>query len=662
MGIKKRFFACILAVIVHFSLAAQTHIAVPLGNPVYHVIEQARMRGLCANLPYTKPYSRTKILSIIEEIIDNDETRRFGGLTDAERGVLEQFRQTFGPNKMGLDLARGAYSTEHLWNDIYFSGELGVDMDFSFAGGLYPLAGGYRYDAADDPLFEGASHPESGDFFTALDLGVMTLSFKGDLGRNASYGFSIRGGVYKSPRAVLGQQHPYYKGFDDPADPDGPNKPYTVRSEPLAYFPFTYKKHWDSFVFAPDGVSSSGMLIWPDDVSLGYSMIPELAGELLNGHVLYRFARLDREWAGMTNNGSLLLNQSAEPFLAFETTIVPFDWIMFSGLTGVLEYHNAIGQTNNAELKEDSESFQNAFSIVMLELNYKNYFHFDIGSSVVWPKRFELGYLFPFADKYTYQNNIGDFDNAALFLDLQGQYPGLGKLWFSLLLDEVNLGEENFAKNFLELDRMMYAFQVGGSAYIPWLPFSSVTLSYTKVEPYVYTHPRIQVPWYGDRLMETNYVSFGKSLGHYIPPNSDEILVRFECLPTPQSMVSLQYQMIRHGADYGDRAVDGSSLWSELDPDNRSENPVLRKYFLRDGAYQWMHILRLKGEYSFGKFKLPVKLYAEMGGVYSYFTDIDSSIEPNSGSPNPYKIINTPQYPHTLSLIGMIGIQIFPDF
>jgi len=639
--LKRCSLVFIIIIFTGISVTAQTHISIPLGNPVYLVLEQAQMRGLCGYLPGAKPYSRSYILSLIEEIINNNEKRKFGGLTEAEIGILEQFRRTFNPSRTGLDLIRGTISTEHTWNNVYFSGVFGVGLDLTVAGGIFPVAGGYRYnEETDDPLFKGASHPEAGDFFADVGIRVPDLSFTGDLGRHLSYGFTIGGWIGKSPRSVLGQYDNTLLEKDT----------ITAYSEPLAYFPYTYKKRWDGFVFSTGNISNGGMLVWPEGVSLGYSMMPELAGEFFNGHFTYRFARLDREWAGMTNNGSLVLNQSAQPFLALETTITPFNWISFSSLTGALEYNNATAPSGSrAGEKKSAQSFQNAFSVIMLEFNIKNYFHIDLGSSGVWPKRFELGYLFPFADNFLYQNNIGDFDNMALFLNLQGQYPGIGKLWVSVFFDEVS-----FEKNLSELDRSMYAYQMGGYVHIPWLPFSSATISYTKIEPYNYTHNRIEVPWYNDP-METNYVSYGRSLGHYIPPNSDELLIRFETIPFPQSMFSFQYQMIRHGANYGNRAVDGSSLYSELPEKGRSS---LKKYFLRDGAYQWMHIIKLKGEYSLTSYNLPIKVFCEIGCVYSYFTDTNSEL----GTRGSYRVINTPQYPHTLSLIGMLGVQIFPKF
>jgi hypothetical protein len=621
------------------------------------------MRGLCSHLPSVRPYSRAKVLSVIEEILENNVNRRFGALTEAERRILEQFQEDFSPARDGINWTRGTFSIDHTWNNIYFSGELGFGLDYNFTGSYYPFAGGFRYDdfPEDETLnggFEGAVHPASGD--TASDYSIMpSISFTGDLGRNLSYGLILGIWIGRSPRTVLGT----YFNAQDPGPHPGPGELERRRmvtfSEPLAHFPYTYKKRWDGYVWPVDELTTGGMLAWPKgNVSVGYFMLPELSGTLLNGHIHVRFARLDREWAGMTNNGSLVLNQSAQPFLALETIIQPFPWISFSSLTGILEYHNATGAEGNrgdggAGIQTAAETFQNAYSIVMLELKTKNYFHVSIGSSVVWPKRLELGYLFPFADNFIYQTNIGDFDNMALFLNVQARYPGLGKLWLSIFIDEMS-----FSRDFLRMSKMMFAYQFGGSFHIPWLPFSSIKVSYTKNEPYNYTHIREDVPWYQSPVMETNYVSFGKSLGHYIPPNSDELLLRLEVLPNPRSAVSLQYQLIRHGANYGDRAVAGSSLWSEL----LVHRNYIRKYFLRDGAYKWTHILRLGGEYSFTSGNVPVKLYAEAGGVFSYFTDIDNSIRPNSGRPSSYRVIDTSKYPHSLNLIGSIGIRIFPKF
>jgi hypothetical protein len=252
------------------------------------------------------------------------------------------------------------------------------------------------------------------------------------------------------------------------------------------------------------------------------------------------------------------------------------------------------------------------------------------------------------------------------FFNVKAQYPGIAKVWFSFYLDEINVLE----KNVLEKDRAMFAWQMGTSVQVPHLPFSSIQLRYTKLEPYVYTHTRDLMPWYGSHPMETAYVNNGRSLGYYLPPNSDELLLRFETTPSVSTLWHFQYQMIRHGAEYGRSAVDGSSLLSELDPDGRATKDVLRKAFLHDGAYQWMHVFKVGTEYRFAR--APVRLFAEAGVVISYFTNIP---DPGTGTVNPYanfggkagegtshnyKIIDTPEYPKANSFIAAVGVRIFP--
>jgi hypothetical protein len=627
---KNCFFACILLFAALIPLKAQTYISVPLGDSVYYALELAQMRGLCAPLPAAKPYSRAKILSAIDEILANSRNLKFGGLSGAEREILEQFREGFSPSKKGLDMQRGAYSFKPPEGGTNITGEFGFGADFSLAGAYYT---------------EGEGLQKAGDarFF---------VSFKGDLGNQTSYGAGLGMGAFKASRAKLGTYDSYYPGFIDKNHPDTSfiNQTLTIYSEPLAYFPYTYKKKWDNHLYYPGSLSASAMESWPEKMALGYFYEAEFAGTFLKDHISYRIARLDREWAGMAGNSSLVLNQTAQPFLGMELTASPFKWLTLSSMTGVLEYFFL----DEGRIKEPAAAFQNAFSVYVLELNYKNYLHFDAGSTAIWPKRFELGYIFPLVDNFIYQNSVGDFDNMAAFFSIKGQYPGLGKLWVSFFLDEATLRVSRWFKD----DRNMFAFQLGASAHIPWLQFSSVTASYTKNEPYNYTHTREFAPWYGKIPMETNYVNNGRSLGHYLPPNSDEILIRFETMPVPQTLAGLQYQLIRHGADFGSSAVDGSSLWSELTPHRSGGNPVIRKFFLHDGAYQWIHIIKFKGEYSLSSFNVPVKLFAEFGGVYSYFTDIDGP--PNSGKTLPYKVVDTVEYPHSFRLIGMLGVQIFP--
>jgi len=588
-------------------LNAQNHISVPIDHAVYYILEQAEVRGLCSPLPAVKPYTRGKILEAINEILDSEpqpdansvepETRgsplppkRFGRLTDGEREILENIRDEFNKGKKGFDPWKGKYrfDTEGK-KGISFSGDIGVAME-SLNSAAYDSEQGKKYIGTDT---------------------WGTLFVRGDIGEKFSFNVDFSAGMMKAQRVELGEYYLYATEAD--ASTNGPivNDKKTTYSQPLAFFPYTYKKNWDGFMFNLGGpIEAGNMEGWPNNISIAARMESEMSASALGDMLLIRFGRIRREWGAMAPGSSLVLNGAARPFTGIEANFNPVPWFSYSSITGVLEFDNLNG------ISEPAETFQNAYSLQQVELNYKNYFHIDFGSSAVWAKRLEFGYIYPLLDNFFYQNYIGDFDNMAIHLNLKGQYPGLGKLWFSFYLDELEIASIGSAFNH---DRHMFAYQAGAQGIIPFLRFSSITVSYTKVEPYNYTHRRNVLPWYGEKYMELAYVNSGACLGYYIPPNSDEIKIRFDTRPLSKTTSHFQYQLIRHGADYGPHQVDGSSLASELD-NIRSGKASLKKNFLNDGAYQWTHIIKIGADHTLKK--LPITFFGEAGMVFSYFTDI----------------------------------------
>jgi hypothetical protein len=582
----------IAALVLFFSgktvLCAQTHVSVPVDHVIYSMLDQAETRGLCSPLPMVKPYTRGKILEAINEILAA-EPQRFGNLTAGERAILENFRQEFTGGAAGFDIRKGMYRFDTAGKkSVRFSGDVGVALE---------------------SLNSGAYYTEQEKTYFGTDTWG-TLFIKGDVGGNFSFDVDFSAGMMKAERVFMGEYDNYATEMVD--DPNHEYKRFSTYSQPLAFFPYTWQKNWDGYMFNLGGPMTAGnMEGWPHNISIAAGMMAEMSGSAFGDTLLIRFGRVRREWGAMAPGSSLVLNGAARPFVGIEANFNPVPWFAFSSVTGVLEFDNING------ISEPAKTFQNAYSLQQLELNYKNYFHIDFGSSAVWGKRFELGYIFPLLDNFFYQNYIGDFDNMAIHLNLKGQYPGLGKLWFSFFMDEMEIGSMGSA---FELDRHMFAYQTGLQGIIPILSFTSLTLSYTKIEPYNYTHTRNIVPWYGNNRMEFAYVNSGVCLGYYLPPNSDEIKVRFDIRPLLKTASHVQYQLIRHGADYGPHQVDGSSLVSELDPDGRSEKASLKKNFLNDGAYQWMHIVKIGAEHTLKNF--PLTFFGETGVAYSYFTDI----------------------------------------
>jgi hypothetical protein len=599
---------------------------VSLENQVYYILEQAETRGLCRPLSGVRPYTQGVITAAINEILRSDSAR----LRQPERDILEQYLAKWEKPKTGIDWQRGAWRGEAAIgkNDATISANIGAGADIEGSAGLYSS-------------FK--------DRYFGTEVWIQAF-VNGDLGSNFSYDITAEGGLVRVPREYLGEYDSYYPGYtygvgdpDDPGNMEFINEPIKVYTEPLTHFPYTYQKRWDGSVFFLRDLSGYGN--WPGGIAGGYNITSELSASFLENKLILRMGRLRHDWGSTSAGSSLAFNQTARPLLGLETEFNPVSWFGFASLTGALEYNNTEG------IKDSSETFQNLFSVTMLQFRYKNYLFFDMVDAVVYPKRFEPGYISPITNNFFYQNNVGDFDNLAMTFNLKAQYPGWGNIWFSFFVDEMNL-----TSDWRTLDRQMVAMQGGVNVPLPFLSFSSIKLSYTKVNPYCYTHNRNFNPWYGGLRMETGYTNNGVNLGYYLPPNADEILVRITAMPVKNLTTSVQYQLIRHGADFGPNAVDGSNLQSELDPDGRDSNPVLKRYFLRDGAYQWSHIARLGAEWNLPG--LPVALTGEVGAVISYFTNIDGAA--NDGSAHDYAIVDTDAYPKSTGFIVKLGVRVFP--
>jgi hypothetical protein len=533
----------------------------------------------------------------------------------------------------------GVYGVSAQDAGIYNDGETGA---FDRENGRYiaerETSGGEKITAEIGVTSEfsasGAYYIENNKLNGAFEewLGVYV---RGYLGAALSYGFEL--GV-----APLYVNYPFLGYYQTNVDDDANKVP--VYGMPPAYFPYAYKGRWDGFVFNTNNLQASGPSGLPEDIAFGFSMLCEISGSAVQDIVHFSAGRKEREFAAMIDGGSLVLNKFAQPFWGIDFTIQPFSWLGLSSVTGILEYFDMSG------IQISSKTFQNAFSLTMIEMNHKNYVRFNIGTSSVWPKRFEPAYLFPLIDKMLYQNNIGDFDNIGLFGGIKLQKPGLGYFWTAFFIDEIN-----FEPDFFILDREMYAYQTGVSIALPRLLFGSLNISYTKIEPYCYTHTRLDnTPWYNGIPMEEAYMNHGSGLGYYLPPNSDEIKLKFQYMPFIDTMFHAQFQMIRHGAVTGESAVDGSSHWSELGK-NRSENPALRKFFLHDGAYNWSYILKSGAVYKLKNY--PVTFSLESGFVISYWTNINGPA--NNGAAHDYHIIDSNEYPKSTGLITAMSIRVF---
>ncbi len=186
---------------------------------------------------------------------------------------------------------------------------------------------------------------------------------------------------------------------------------------------------------------------------------------------------------------------------------------------------------------------QKMFAIQRLELFPFEWLSLSASGSMIGAKRLELGYLSPMMFAVEYQVTQSDVDNMSLGGDIQVFLKRIGKVYASLYIDEMELSgfDEWFSKA-----RNMFAYQGGLKLDLPWLPFASLTAQYTKIEPFVYTHPPT---WNSDTRLRvnTNYTNDGENLGYHLKPNSDELLLKLDTRLAADWRADFQYSFIRHG-------------------------------------------------------------------------------------------------------------------
>lgn len=637
-----------------FAVTAQTNATVSITDEIYELLDVAQKKGLCSPLNSYKPYSKSQILNSLREIYDNSEK-----MTEQEIKIIEHYLAQYEPS-------------EKEGKNNFFNASLKNSNE------NFPVT--FNYKSEFELVYSGGLYTNS-DFNSWGMDNMYKINFDGDIGKGLSYRLK---GVLDFSKMPLMQVGDYFIGYplyndevanylagnhkDDGSEYDvSKYARYIHRFLNNSYLPYSYKKPWSGQFYFAKNMSASGLEGWATSFGMGFSIDGEIRGSFFDNHIILGAGRFDREIAAMDTGSSLVLNGNAYPFMAVEAQFKIFNWLKFYSITGVLEYPNQ-DYVNKDELNkfgesgnnDDSYYYQNAFSLNMVEVDYKR-FHVDFGSSVIWPKRFELGYIFPLANYVEYQNHIGDCDNLALFGDLKYTIPGIASVWGSFYLDEIN-GLNN---NPFIYTRAMFAYQGGVKYILPKLTFATLSFRYTKIEPYCYTHHSINyAPWYNHYICE-NYSNNGESLGYYLPPNSDEFLLQFKMKPTANSNFGASYQLIRHGADYGSQQVPGSNIYSEMSNVNRDE---LKKYFLHDGAYNWIHILSAGGKATLNT-KYQLSFYGNLGLMLSYFTVIDQEKYTRDDYGNngncrdvdfntPFDIANTDEYPTLFGAVLTLGFSI----
>jgi len=370
------------------------------------------------------------------------------------------------------------------------------------------------------------------------------------------------------------------------------------RTNDEAFLPYTFTKTWDHHhMDVEDRVDLSY-----DELAISNRSREEITVSDENGTNYVTLGRFRRDWGPGEN--SLLLSGTARPFLGFDTGLQLGSFAYLSATSG------SLGHTVSA----DSDSEQKMISAHKLTISPLPWLSLSAWESVIFGKRFELAYLSPVSLYIVSQMGIaGDKDNGTMGFDFNANFRSLGRFYGSIYIDEI---EHDKLDQIFTYPKNMFAYYTGFKTSIPQIPFSSLTIQYTKLEPFVYTHYLQDYPFY-DIPININYTNDGENLGYPLPPNSDEFKLLLSFLPDPAIAVDLGISYIRHGnnpdATLNDYLIMGD-IEEPLSYSNMIDYPD--KDFLNDCIYEKIFSINGKISYSFSN--IPFKVYGGYGFSYSH--------------------------------------------
>lgn len=595
---RTRATLAVLMVLLVFSTgsitAAGLNLSVPLEHPVYQLLESAQLRGLIPRLSASKPYSYRSVRKSLQLLEEQED-----GLSQSEQRILRYFLEGLTEDERAdvpvtlsgiLETGRISYADEHL------SAAMGAQIQL--LNGISTGTDGFSYGTEDFLNLYLA-----GDLGTDLPAGAPELSYRFDMGFGV---VSIAGQSSGSAKLKVFEQ--------------------------TAFAPYTFTPEWDGYSYSL--LDPFNNVTGDEGVYIAFSMDPEISGYLFDDRLRLSLSRIPRN-IGLGED-SLLLSGQAPPFVTAALEAKIFNGIDYTFLVGALENY---GDSNA------SSALQSMITIHSVDVRPTDWLYLGVHEAVVWPKRFELGYLNPMIFSSLYQGQIGDYDNIFGGLSAGVSIPKTLDVYASFYFDEFS--PTSFSDLF-ERVRNFFSYQAGMKLQISdLLPYGVFTAQYSKIEPFTYTHPATDVPWVdsksSDGKVYESFVSGGYGIPSKLDPNSDELLIQVETQLLPRLHLSASYQMIRHG-EYGGDYNSPLDAYRESDDDNGilpegMEYPLwldgaeesdtgsvgtLLKSFLHDGNYDWYHMGTLAAGIDISDIvNFPFILNVSDTLVYQFTTDHD---------------------------------------
>lgn len=295
---------------------------------------------------------------------------------------------------------------------------------------------------------------------------------------------------------------------------------------------------------------------------------------------------------GYGENGRMILSDKAPSYPQIRLDYQPLSWLNFHYTHAWLN-SNVID--SNASYNTGIPTFGGRrdvyvakyLAIHSVQLTPIKGLTVNIGESVVYSDRIQLGYLIPILffkayDNLINNNNINAGANSQLFVQVMSRnHLPKTQLYGSLFIDEIQISSLFDQKK----SRNHIGVNIGGSVTDVVVPYLTLGAEYTRINPFVYRNLQ----------PSQHYTSDGYVLGDWMGNNADRFLIHARYTPASRLKCLLRYQQLRKGS----AGTLDQQYFQQPQPKFLFEPVRNQTEWFTQVSYEWINNLHLQAHYQY---------------------------------------------------------------
>lgn len=316
----------------------------------------------------------------------------------------------------------------------------------------------------------------------------------------------------------------------------------------------------------------------------------------LRGSVSYEFNNgsvsfgNDQLLWGYGENGRLVMSDKAPAYPFIRMDYQPLKWLKFhyahTWLQSAIIDSARSYPKGNTIYGSDRELYVSKF----MATHSLNFFpvkglSLSIGESIIYSDKMDAGYLIPVIffkayDQITSRYKINSGSNGQFFLQASSRNHLKGTHFYTtLFIDEIRMSEAfNRQKS-----RNQLGFNIGASVTDLMLPYLTIGMEYTRINPFVYQN----------LIPAQTYTNQDYLMGDWIGQNADRLTAWLKYNPIARLSTKIRLDYIRKGED--GKLED--QYYAEPQPGFLSSKVENQKQLLIEAGYELFNNLNIKGSY-----------------------------------------------------------------